>query len=318
LATGCICAASTRTMEAIEMQAIRFSQYGGPEVLELAEVEVPHPGPGQVRIAVRAAGVNAFDWKVRSGYMREHIPLTLPAGTGLDAAGVVDELGDGVTDVAVGDAVFGSGRWTLAEYAVLSDWAAIPDGLPFAEAAGYPVPVETAIRILDQVGVTPGEALLVSGAAGGVGSAAVQIAQQRGIRVIGTASERNQEYLRSLGATPTTYGDGLVERVRELAPNGVDAALDIAGSGVIPELIALTGHASKVLSITDFSAPELGAQVSGGETNAAAALREAVRMYDSGVFRMPVERTFPLSQAADAHAASQTGHVAGRLIVTVD
>jgi len=299
------------------MKAVQFAEYGGPEVLQVVEIDEPHAGQGQVRIAVRAVGVNGLDWKIRDGFMREQMPLSLPSGSGVDAAGVVDEVGAGVSDVAVGDAVFGSGSATLAEYAVLSSWAKKPAGLSFEEAAGYPIPVETAIRILDQVGVQPGDTLLVSGAAGGVGSAVLQIARQRGINVIATASERNQDYLRSLGAVATTYDAGLVERVRALAPNGVDAALDIAGSGVIPELIALTGEPSKVLSIADFTAPQHGAQVSSGTTNAAQAFAEAARLFTAGVFRLPVAQTFPLTEAAQAQALSAAGHVAGRFVVTV-
>jgi NADPH:quinone reductase-like Zn-dependent oxidoreductase len=299
------------------MKAVQFAAYGGPEELQLVEVDEPHAGPGQVRIAVAAAGVNGIDWKIRAGYMREMMPLELPAGTGRDAAGVVDEVGDGVEDVAVGDPVFGSGPDTFAEKAVLTAWAPIPEGLSVEEAAGYPIPVETAVRILDQVGVQPGETLLVSGASGGVGSAVVQIARARGITVIGTASAANQEYLRSLGAVATTYGDGLVERVRALAPDGIDAALDIAGSGVIPELIELTGAPAKVLSIADFSAPEHGAQISSTGTDPAAAYAEAARLFSAGRLSIPVERTFPLAEAGAAQAASAAGHVAGRFVVTV-
>jgi NADPH:quinone reductase-like Zn-dependent oxidoreductase len=300
------------------MEAVQFAEYGGPEVLRVVDVEEPHAGPGQVRIAVRAAAVNALDWKIRQGFMKDMRPLDLPAGTGLDAAGVVDEVGEGVEGVAVGDAVFGAGSDTFAEKAVLTGWAPLPEGISFEEAAGYPVPVETALRILDAVGAKAGETLLVSGAAGGVGTAVVQIAKDRGLRVIGTASERNQDYLRSFGAEPTTYGDGLVERVRALAPDGVDAALDIAGSGVVPQLVELTGDPQRVLSIADFSAPEHGAQVSsGGGGDRSAAYREAARLAGAGVLRIPVERTYPLAEAAAAHAASQAGHVRGRLIVTL-
>jgi NADPH:quinone reductase-like Zn-dependent oxidoreductase len=299
------------------MKAVQFGEYGGPEVLTVVEVDEPHAGAGQVRIVVRAAGVNGLDWKIRAGYMSEQMPIPLPAGTGLDAAGVVDEVGEGVSGVAVGDEVFGAGSATFAEYAVLANWALKPDGLSFEEAAGYPVPVETSIRILDQIGVQAGETLLVSGASGGVGSATVQIARDRGITVIGTASERNHDYLSSLGAIPTTYGDGLVERVRALAPDGIDAALDIAGSGVIPELIELTGDPSKVLSIADFSAPSLGAQVSMGGTGAAAAFAEAARLFSAGKLSIPVEKTFPLEAAAQAQAEAAAGHAAGRIVVTV-
>jgi NADPH:quinone reductase-like Zn-dependent oxidoreductase len=299
------------------MKAVQFAEYGGPEVLRVVEVGEPHAGAGQVRIAVRAAGVNQIDWKIRAGHMREMIPMTLPAGTGLDAAGVVDEVGDGVRGIAIGDAVFGSGSATYAEHAVLSSWAVKPARLSFEEAAGYPVAVETAIRILGQVGVQPGETLLVSGAAGGVGSAVLQIARHRGIKVIATASERNRDYVSSLGAIATTYGEGLVERVRALAPKGADAALDIAGSGVIPELISLTGDPKKVLSIADFSAPNLGAQVSSVAVNMVGALAEAAQLFTAGAFRIPVAQTFSLAAAREAQAVSAAGHVVGKLVIKV-
>jgi NADPH:quinone reductase-like Zn-dependent oxidoreductase len=299
------------------MKAVQFATYGEPEVLRLVDVEPPHAGPGQVRVAVRAAGVNGIDWKIRAGSMSGQRELGSPSGTGVDAAGVVDEVGAGVEGVAVGDAVFGSGTATYAEQAVLSHWAPKPAGLSFEEAAGYPIPAETAIRILREVGVEPGQTLLVSGAAGGVGSAVVQIARERGITVIGTASERNQDYLRSLGATATTYGDGLAGRVRAIAPDGVDAALDIAGSGVIPELIELTGEPGRVLSIADFTATGHGARVSSSSTGRAAAFAEAARLFEKGVFRLPVARTYALADAAEAQTASAAGHVAGRIVITV-
>jgi NADPH:quinone reductase-like Zn-dependent oxidoreductase len=300
------------------MKATQFKEYGEPDVLELVEVDEPHAGPGEIRIAVRAVGVNSIDWKVRAGHMREMMPLPLPAGSGLDAAGLVDEIGDGVEGVAVGDAVFGTGANTYAEHAVLADWAGKPDGLSFAEAAGYPVAVATAQRILDVVGVEAGQTVLISGAAGGVGSAAVQFARARGANVIGTASKANQRYVEELGAIPTTYGEGMVERVRALAPDGVDAALDIAGSGVIPELIELTGDASKVVSIADFTAGDHGAQVSGGGGDRSAALAEAARLFEAGKLRIPVASTFTLKDAPAAHAASQAGHIAGRTIIVID
>ena len=299
------------------MKAVQYAAYGGPEVLEVVEVPEPHAGPGQIRIAVRAAGVNGIDWKIRAGFMAGDQPLAAPAGTGLDAAGIVDQVGDGVDDVSVGVEVFGSGSATYAESAVLSAWATKPAALSFEEAAGLPVPVETAIRILDQVGVQPGQTLLVNGASGGVGSATVQIARSRGVTVVGVAGRANQDYLTSIGATPTTYGDGLVERVRALTPDGVDAALDIAGSGVIPELVELTGEPAKVLSIADFGAPEHGAQVSTTSTNQAAALATAAELVTSGQLHIPVQQTFTLDQAGAAQAASAAGHVVGRFVVTV-
>jgi NADPH:quinone reductase-like Zn-dependent oxidoreductase len=233
------------------MKALRFSQYGGPEVLGLVEVDEPHAGPGQVRLAVRAAGVNRSDlMKIRAGTWKGQ-PVPLPSGVGVEGAGIVDEVGEGVTGVAIGDALFGCGFDMVAQYAVLRPgvWAHKPDGLSFEQAGGLPVAVETATRMLAQVGAKDGETLLVSGASGGIGSAAIQFARCRGITVIGTASAPNQAYLRGLGAIPTTYGPGLVDRVRQLAPAGVDAALDIAGSGIIPELIELVGDPARVLSI---------------------------------------------------------------------
>ena len=182
------------------MKAVRFSQFGGPEVLEIVDLPDPHPGPGQVRIAVRAAGVNPSDWKKRKGLMDGELPQTM----GYEAAGVVDELGQGVADVAVGDRVFGLSAEgaAQAERAVLSYYAPIPPPLDFAGAAALPAAIETSTRALDQLGVGPGSSLLINGASGSVGSAAVQLAAVRGARVIGTASPANHAYLRSLGLTP--------------------------------------------------------------------------------------------------------------------
>lgn len=299
------------------MRAVRHAKYGGPDVLSVDEVEPPHAGPGQVRIAVRAAGVNAVDWKIRAGRLRGMVELALPAGTGIDAAGTVDEIGDGVEGLVHGAAVFGSGSATYAEYAVLDAWAVIPDGLSFVEAAGLPVPVETAQRVLGLVGVQPGQALLVSGATGGVGTAVVQIAVHRGVHVIGTASAGNQRRLTALGAVAITYGPGLVQRVRDSAPEGVDAALDLAGSGIIAELVELTGNPAAVVSIADFSAPEHGAQVSAGAGNRIAAYTEAARLWQLGVLSIPVQQSFPLHDAGAAQQLSEDGHVTGRLVITV-
>jgi len=299
------------------MKAVRFHDYGGPEVLKIEEVAVPEPGPGQVRIAVRAAGVNPIDWKLRAGYMREMMPLSLPAGSGFDASGVIDAIGQGVSGASVGDAVFGKGQDTMAEYAILLEWAPKPDGLSFEEAAGFAVAVETATRIIEQVGVKPGETLLVSGAAGGVGSAVIQLAKAAGIRTIGTASESKHAYLRSLGAIPTTYGPGLSERVATLAPDGVQAALDLAGSGIIQELAAITGAPSRVLSITDPTAPQHGVKVSFEPTNSTHALAAAAALFTAGSFTLPVERTFSLDRIGAAHELSAQGHVTGRLVVTI-
>jgi NADPH:quinone reductase-like Zn-dependent oxidoreductase len=295
------------------MKRVSFAEFGGPDVLHLEDAEEPHAGPGQIRIAVRAAGVNPVDWRIREG--QKVRPIELPAGVGQDAAGVVDEVGAGVDGVEAGDHVFGRGSSTYAEFAVLSAWARIPESLTFEEAAGYPSVVETALRIIRQAGVQSGQTLLVSGASGGVGSAVLQIARDRGITVIGTAGAANQDYLRSLGALATTYGEGWIERVRELGQ--VDAALDLAGSGVIRELVELTGDPRKVVSIADLGAPELGVRYSGVTGNVPEALTEAVGLISRGKLRIPVEKSYPLADAAAAHIDSRAGHTRGRRVVVV-
>ncbi|MGW2260324.1 NADP-dependent oxidoreductase [Streptomyces sp. NPDC001780] len=297
------------------MKKVSFAEFGGPDVLRLGDAEEPHAGPGQIRIAVRAAGVNPVDWRIREGQILGAHPIELPSGVGQDASGVVDEVGEGVEGVEVGDHVFGEGSATYAEFAVLSAWARMPEDLTFEEAAGYPSVVETALRVIREVGVRSGQTLLVSGASGGVGSAVLQIARDRGITVIGTAGAANQEYLRSLGAVATTYGEGWVERVRRLGR--VDAALDLAGSGVIRELVDLTGDPRKVISIADLGAPEFGVRFSGVAGSVPEALAEAVDLISRGKLHIPVEKSYTLAEAAAAHVDSHAGHTRGRRVIVV-
>lgn len=295
------------------MKKVSFAEFGGPDVLHLTDAEEPRPGPGRIRIAVRAAGVNPVDWRIREGQFRDLAPIELPTGVGQDASGVVDEIGEGVEGVQVGDHVFGQGSNTYAEFAVLSTWAPMPENLTFEEAAGYPSVMETALRILDQVGVRPGRTLLVIGASGGVGSAVLQIARDRGITVIGTAGAPNQDYLRSLGALATTYDEGWVERVRRLGH--VDAALDLAGSGVISELIELTGDPHKVVSIADPDAPKLGAHFSNLAGSMPRALAQTVDLLTRGRLHIPIAKSYTLADAAAAHIDSQAGHTRGRRVI---
>ncbi|MEU7563918.1 NADP-dependent oxidoreductase [Streptomyces eurythermus] len=297
------------------MKKVSFAEFGGPDVLHLIDADEPHAGPGRIRVAVRAAGVNPFDWRVREGQFQGTHPIELPSGLGLDAAGVVDEVGEGVEGVEVGDRVFGEGSSTYAEFAVLSAWARMPEGLTFEEAAGYPSVMETALRVIGETGVRAGQTLLVSGASGGVGSAVLQIARDRGITVIGTAGAANQDYLRGLGALATTYGEGWAERVRRLGR--VDAALDLAGSGVIRELVELTGDPQRVVSIADLGAPEYGVRFSGVAGSVPDALAETVRLLSRGRLHIPVEKSYPLAEAAAAHIDSQAGHTRGRRVLTV-
>jgi NADPH:quinone reductase-like Zn-dependent oxidoreductase len=202
---------------------------------------------------------------------------------------------------------------------VLSAYAPIPPSLDFAGAAALPAAVETATRALDQLGVGSGSTLLISGASGSVGSAAVQLAVVRGARVIGTASPASHEYLRSLGAQPVAYGEGLAGRVRALAPDGVDVALDVAGSGVLPELIELAGGPEHVVTIADFAgAREHGVRFSSGDAGRAVhALAGIGELVESGRFSLPVAQAFPLAEVAAAHRAGEDGHARGKLVLVV-
>ncbi|WP_029088044.1 NADP-dependent oxidoreductase [Brevibacterium album] len=298
------------------MKAVRYEEFGGPEVLRVMEVDAPRPRAGEVRIAVRAAAVNPVDWKMRSGAFGSG---RLPAGTGMDAAGIVDQVGEGVDDIAVGEAVFGSSApGAIAEYAVLREWARKPESLSFEEAAGFVMTSETARRALNLLPARAGETLVVNGASGGVGLAAVQFALADGLTVIGTASEANHEFLRGLGVIPVVYGDGLVERVRSAAPDGVDGAVDIAGSGALPQLIELTGRTDRVITIADPAADQYGVRMtSGKEGHAPEARAEAAALFEQGRFTMPVARIFSMDEVAEAHAASERGHVRGKYIVQV-
>jgi NADPH:quinone reductase-like Zn-dependent oxidoreductase len=303
------------------MKGIQYTEFGGPEVLGLVELPDPEPGPGQIRVAVRAAGINPIDWKVRSGAMGGE----LPKRTGQEVSGVVDRLGDGVRGVQVGEAVFGgaAGGGGAAEYALLESYARMPATLGFVGAAALPVAVETAVRTLDVLGVGPGQTLLINGASGSVGIAAVQCARARGARVIGTAGAANQDYLREFGAEPTTYGPGLAERVRALlggVDEVIDRALDASGGGVLPELVELTGSPEHVVTIADYvGAEQTGVAFSGGPGTRRAwhALADVAELIEAGRFRLPVARTFPLADIAEAHRLSESGHPGGKLVLVV-
>ncbi|MGW4461868.1 NADP-dependent oxidoreductase [Micromonospora sp. NPDC004704] len=310
------------------MIALQFSEYGSADVLTLAEVEEPHAGPGRIRIAVRAAGVTPGDWYLRSGQLRDMVPITLPHLLGIDAAGIVDEVGPGVTDVRPGDEVFGvvdvaQLGGAAAEYAVLVAWARKPAALSWEQAGGAAANVETAWRTLEKLAVGHGTTLLIEGAAGGVGTVAIQLAVARGAAVIGTAREPNHAFLADLGAIPTTYGPGLAGRVASLAPAGVDAVLDCAGSGSLPDLVAIAGSPDRVVSIADFRAHEHGVELShtGGpgtpSKHGLDGLRVASELAERGRFTVPVAATFPIEDARAAHQLSESGHARGKIVLTL-
>lgn len=301
------------------MRAVRYHQYGGVETLVVEQAPDPHPGPGEVRIRVAAAGVNPVDWKVRSGAVREVLPVDLPAVPGRDAAGVVDEIGEGVEGVSIGDRVFGLGGVTgaTAELAVLSAWAHAPETWTDEQAAGAALAAVTAMNGLNALGPVKGRTLLIEGAAGGVGSAAVEIAVAWGATVIGTAGERNHAFLTSLGAVPTTYGAGLADRLATLAPNGIDVVLDTAGSGSLPDLIAIAGDPERVSTVADHAnAQRLGVHMANA-ANDPALLAEASDLGRQGRYTPRIERTYPIDEIADAHTYAERGHVRGKIVITV-
>ncbi|HEY1570576.1 MAG TPA: NADP-dependent oxidoreductase [Pseudonocardiaceae bacterium] len=249
------------------MIAIRFDRFGPPDVLGLRTAAEPHAGPGQVRIRARAAGVSPVDLTLRAGGSPSSAHLVLPHIPGVDAAGVVDEIGAGVEDLAVGDDVFGTVDiatlgGACAEFAVLAFWARKPESLSWTEAGAAGTSVETATRALDLLDTGEGTTLLIDGASGGVGSVAVQLAIARGASVIGTARPESHAFLAGLGARPVAYGPGLADRIG--APH-VDQALDVAGAGSLDALVTLTGSAESVITLADFTGPRPGVRLSRGQ-----------------------------------------------------
>ena len=298
------------------MKALQFTEYGDPDVLTVAEAPEPHAGPGQIRIAVKAASVNPYDWKVRSGMLAGGKPLESTAYLGLDGSGVVDEVGEGVTGVALGDDVFGLGKNTHAEFALLDAWAHKAPAIDWAVATAVGVVGETAERGLRLLDVKAGNTLFIDGGAGGVGATAAQWAIARGARVIASASQDNQDYLREIGATPVLYGQGLVNRVRAVPGDKIDAVLDVAGKTPIEDLISLAPAPSQVVSIANYGAASAGARVTGGGANSQPmkALAEAAELLEQNKLVVKVQ-TFPLDRAAEAHRISEAGHLRGKLVL---
>jgi NADPH:quinone reductase-like Zn-dependent oxidoreductase len=285
------------------------------------ELPAPQAGPGQVRVRVRAAGVQPFDTAVRAGWLPPYLPaVAYPRIPGNEFAGVVDQVGEGVTGVSTGDEVLGFSRlFAYAEYVVVpeTDVAPKPAAVPWEVAGGLTSGVQTAELALDTLGVKEGETLLVHGAAGSVGTAAVQIARMRGITVIGTAREVNHDHLRDLGAIPVTYGEGLAHRVRALAPGGVDAALDGAGGHALEASLELVPDRGRIVTLVEHGkAAELGIRVVQGERTAERLGRYAA-LYAEGRFSFPVRRTYRLEEAADAHREIETGHGRGKVVLMI-
>lgn len=296
------------------MRAVQFDAFGGPEVLRLDEVPVPEPGPGQVRVAVHSAGVNALDRKIREGLLGDR---AMPRRPGLEMAGVV-EAADTRASAEVGDRVFGwSVTGAYADLALAEVVAAVPSGLSWQEAASLPVIGEAAVRGIRELAIRPGETLLIHGASGGVGALATQLAVASGAIVVGTASEANSHYVSSLGATPVVHGEGLVDRVHALTSH-IDAVLDTAGSGALPDLLTLRDGTERVITLADPTAPAQGVRFSSRTPSSrdAQMLAELASAVTSGRLRMRQARSYPLHRAAQAQEDAATGP--GRGKVTID
>ncbi len=307
------------------MRAISYDRFGGSDVLQLTDLPEPKVGPDSVLVRVRAASVNPVDYKVRQGYLDPIMDIQFPAVPGWDVAGVVERVGLDTPELSVGDEVYGYVRrdWlhggTFAEYvaAPVRTLARKPASLSFEEASAVPLAGLTAFQTIERAGVAAGQTALVHAAAGGVGQFAVQILRARGVRVIGTASERNHDHLRALGAEPVTYGEGLVDRVRALAPQGVDVVLDYGSDDLVATTRAVLADGGTVASIVSADArTELGGHYVWVRPSTAD-LDALTALIEDGAVKVDVAQVFDLAETAAAHDLVAGGHVRGKVVVRV-
>ncbi|GAA4223311.1 NADPH:quinone reductase-like Zn-dependent oxidoreductase [Streptosporangium album] len=301
------------------MKAAAFSEFGGPEVLRVMEFETPEAGAGQVRVRVKAAGVQPFDLAVREGWVPPGVAGDLPRIPGNEFAGVVDQVGEGVDGFSAGDEVLGFQLLgSYAEYVVVpaDSVTAKPANMPWEVAGGFTAGAQTAHIALTQLGVGEGDTVLIHAAAGSVGTAAVQLARLWGATVIGTAREENHGYLSSLGAIPVAYGEGLLERVHALAPGGVDMILDGAGGEALDVSLRLV-KGDRIVTLVDHDRAEgLGVQLTRG-VRLASRLAELADLYADGRLTFHIRGTYLLERAADAHREVETRHGRGKVVLTV-
>jgi NADPH:quinone reductase-like Zn-dependent oxidoreductase len=303
-------------------QAVRFDEYGGVDVLRVTEVDRPVPGPGQVLVRVKAAGINPGEGKIRQGLLAQRWPTTFPSGEGSDLAGVVEELGEGVTGLAVGEEVIGftDNRASHAELVVVEAGNLIPKpaGVSWEAAGSLYVAGATAWAMVHAVKAGPGDTVVVTGAAGGVGSIAVQLAKIAGATaVIGLASEANHAWLADHGVIPVSYGDGVADRIRAASGGEVDAFLDTQGSGYVELALELGVKPERIDTIADFAAKDkYGVKIDGNAVGGnARVLAELAGLIDRGRLEIPIASTYPLAKVQDAYRELERGHTHGKIVL---
>jgi NADPH:quinone reductase-like Zn-dependent oxidoreductase len=302
-------------------KAVRFERYGDVDVLDVVDVPRPVPGPGQVVVRVRAAGINPGEASIRAGLMHERWPATFPSGQGSDLAGVVDEVADGVMGVAVGDEVIGftHDRASQAELvAVDADHLTPrPPGVPWEVAGALFVVGATAYAAVQAVAPRPDDTVVVSGAAGGVGTIAVQLARLAGATVLGLASPPHHDWLRDHGIVPVEYGDGVEQRIRDAAGGRTDAFIDTFGSGYVDLAISLGIAPERIDTIADWAAAgRYGAKTDGNMVGARAeVLAELAGLIDAGRLEVPIARTYPLAEVREAYRELERRHTLGKMVL---
>jgi NADPH:quinone reductase-like Zn-dependent oxidoreductase len=302
------------------VEAVRFREYGGVDVLNVVDVPTPEPGPGQVLVQVKAAAINPGEGKIRSGALHSMFPATFPSGEGSDLAGIVTTTGPGVTGFSVGDEVIGytDNRASHAQYAVadVQNLTPRPAGVPWDVAGSLYVAGATAYATVRAVAAGTGDTVVVAGAAGGVGSIAVQLARLAGATVIGLASETNHVWLAEHGIIPVSYGDGVAERIKAAAPR-VDAFIDTQGGDYVQLALDLGVQPQRIDTIVNFAAvADHGVKAEGNAAGASAAvLAELAALVAARKLEIPIAATFPLSQVRDAYTELERGHTRGKIVL---
>jgi NADPH:quinone reductase-like Zn-dependent oxidoreductase len=303
-------------------KAVRFDHYGGPEVLEVVDVDAPAPGEGEVVVRVEATGINPGEAAIRSGALHEWWPASFPSGEGSDLAGVVTEVGSGVDGVSVGDEVIGytDERASHAELVAVDaeHLTPRPGAVPWEVAGSLYVVGATAYAAVRAVGLREGDVVVVSGAAGGVGTLVVQLARNAGATVVGLASEDHHDWLREHGALPVTYGDGVAERIRTAAGGRVDAFIDLFGSGYVELAIELGVTPERIDTIADPTAPERhpGVKIDGNLAGASPeTLAELAALIAEGRLEVPIARVYPLAEVREAYTELERRHTLGKIVL---